>query len=114
MVSVLRQGNSLEEVRCSLDRSLPFPSRLIHQCANRDYLSIHIHGIGQGGVLAQSSEYCPLHRLVCKTLAPVSSSSLLYDTSFLGGRAVSKELPTDNFLVHIAVHVELLWGRKLL
>lgn len=114
MATVLRQENRLEEVRCSLDRSLPFPSRLIHQCANEDDLSIHIHGIGQGGILAQSSEYWPLHRLVCKTLAPVSSSRLLYDTGFLGGRAVSEELPINNFLVHIAVHIELLWGRKLL
>lgn len=33
VASVLRQGDSLEEVRWGLDRSLPFRSRLIHQCA---------------------------------------------------------------------------------
>lgn len=66
MASVLRQGDSLEEVRWGLDRSLPFRSRLIHLCANGDYLCIHTHGTGQGGILAQSSEYWLLHRLFLK------------------------------------------------
>lgn len=42
--NVLRQKNSLpqsQEVRWSLGRSAPCPSRRIQQCANGDYLCAH-------------------------------------------------------------------------
>lgn len=70
--------------------------------------------MGLGGVLAQPSEYWPLHGRIFKSLGPVSSLHLPYDTGSLGGRAVLRELPTNDSLAHAAVHIEFLGGRKLL
>lgn len=110
MVSGLRQGNSLEEVRWCLDRSPPFPSKLIHRCANGDTC----HGMEPECVLAQPSEYWPLRGLIFKSLRPVSSLQLPCDTGSLGGRAVLRELPINGSLAHTAVHIKFLRGRKLL
>lgn len=110
MVSGLRQGNRLEEVRWCLDRSPPFPSKLIHHCTN----GTQTRGMGLEGVLAQPSDYWPLHRQIFKSLGPVSSLHLPYGTGSLEGRAVLRELPINDSLAHTAVHIEFLGGRKLL